>query len=352
MAKFTAGVPLNSEWQGHKFVGPVGTTYRLTDALVEEFTEEVVPVIPGFAWVSQDELTSVVTLPIAQADVTGLTAALAAKYDKSGGTISGSTTVTGTLSAGATTTGALQVNGAATVTSTLSAGATTTGALQVNGAATVTSTMVVTGAATAASTLRVGGVLTQIGAANLSSTLGVTGKVTMAQTAVLVTGGTAFPGSPANNDQFFRTDLDMWFMYNGTRWLCTCTHDAAFPNEITNLAASSTDISRRSPMGLRGGSDIWIEDLDVGYHVTSGTALSASHKWTVDIRQTDPGGGTSSIIVKTIDSGASATWRRDAAQAANILLGTPAFLFIAASKTGTPGNLYFYPTLTFRVVAT
>lgn len=31
-------------------------------------------------------------------------------------------------------------------------------------------------------------------------------------------GGTSFPSSPSTDDQFYRTDLDEWFIYNGTAW--------------------------------------------------------------------------------------------------------------------------------------
>jgi len=168
--------------------------------------------------------------------------------------------------------------------------------------------------------------------------------------------GTSFPANPNNSvnnsDRFYRTDLDMEFLWDGTRWMCTCPHQLAFPNEITNLAANDADISRIGPPGLIGGSDIWVTHLDVGYHVTAGTALSASHKWVVDVVRIAPGGAATTVVTKTIDSGASATWRRDAAQAVNALLTSPAFLHLVATKTGTPGNLFFYPTLTYRIVAT
>ena len=105
MAKFTAGVPLKIHLPGgFEIDGAVGATHRIPDALYDEFVRDQVPLIPGgVTWVSQDETSSIPALPIGQTDVSGLTASLAAKYDKTGGTISGAVTVTGALVAQAGT---------------------------------------------------------------------------------------------------------------------------------------------------------------------------------------------------------------------------------------------------------
>lgn len=100
MAKFTAGVDIKLKditWATNGVI-PAGTTVRIPDEFVSDFGANVAPTIPGFAWVSQDESTAVPTLPIAQVDVSGLTASLAGKYDKTGGAISGAVTATGAVS--------------------------------------------------------------------------------------------------------------------------------------------------------------------------------------------------------------------------------------------------------------
>lgn len=353
MAKFTAGVDLNLEWQGHKFVGVAGTTHRLTDALVEEFTEEVSGVIPGFAWVSQDELTSVVTLPIGQNDVTGLTAALASKltspiaqtdvtgltaaldgkYDKTGGTISGAVTVTGTLG--------------------------------VQGAATLSSTLVVTGAGTVAGALRAGAGFTAIGAATMSDTLGVVGAasfnttITVAGKATfsssLKPGGTSFPGSPTTDDVFYRTDHGRWYYYNGSNWLSVEQFQLGPLILFTAQPYSATAAqSQRAPVpSTNGGSDIYIEDVKTAFNVASGgSALSGSHKWVATLEKWDSSGGTTiSSSVNPIDSGSSAVWRSVSTDI-DALVGAYAGLFVTWTKTGTPGNLNAYMTITYRIVAT
>jgi hypothetical protein len=348
VARFTSSANLNIKWANHSFIGTAGTTHRVTDALVEEFVEEVVPVIPGFAWVTQDELTSIVTLPIAQTDVTGLTAALAAKYDKAGGIISGAASVTGAFvaQAAATVGGNFIAQSAATVA----------GALVAQGSQTVANALTVGGAANLSSTLGVTGAATLLGAVNASSTLGVTGAATLTGKLtlgnVVAMGSTTFPGSPANNDLYYRTDLDLLFFYDGTRWLSTNVFTMTFaPGGGINIAA--TELAFPWPVPLLGGTDIWLEDFTSQCFVAGGgSALSASHKWVGVLAKRDSASSATTLATHNIDSGSSAVWRTFGPTAIDALLGATYFAFsIAWTKTGTPGALNATSILSYRIVA-
>lgn len=121
MAKFTSTADLNIRLPGgNEFVGAAGTTHRLPDSLVEEFERDFSGRIPGFAWVEQDETTDFLEPPIAQTDVTGLTASLDSKFDKTGGTISGAVTATGAIT-GATLSATGAIQGASVSATTVSA---------------------------------------------------------------------------------------------------------------------------------------------------------------------------------------------------------------------------------------
>lgn len=98
LAKFTSTAPLNIRWFGNDLAGPAGSEFRIPDALYEEFVATFGSLIPGLTWTTTDEIADGTTLPIAQTDVTGLTASLAAKADvssltayiaKTGGTATG-----------------------------------------------------------------------------------------------------------------------------------------------------------------------------------------------------------------------------------------------------------------------
>ncbi len=163
--------------------------------------------------------------------------------------------------------------------------------------------------------------------------------------------GSAFPGSPATNDRFFRTDLGALFYYDGTRWLTvnrffttTSMQTALFP-----FAATSLNAPRAMLVVPTGFSDAWVEEVDTAFFVAGGTALSGSHKWVITTAR-QPGG--SSLVTVTIDSGSVSVWRADK-QAVNALWTATNFVLETSStKTGTPGNLTFGMMVSYRLVAT
>lgn len=171
-----------------------------------------------------------------------------------------------------------------------------------------------------------------------------------------VPAGTAFPGSPSNNDRFFRTDTDLEYRYDGTRWSTVqlFTQNPTGPGAV--LALSATGNVGRVNTELGTGTDIWLEKCVTQFFVASGaSALSGSHKWVGTVVKLDTAnnsGGTLDTI--NVDSGASAAWRTQITTI-GALLGTaatyPAISF-AWTKTGTPGNLSMVQTLTFRLVQT
>jgi hypothetical protein len=161
--------------------------------------------------------------------------------------------------------------------------------------------------------------------------------------------GTAFPTSPATNDQFWRSDLGMEFFYDGTRWLSTVLHSLTFMlggNQTLPLTSGLTSHRAAAPIL---DSDIWLEDLITAFLINSGgTALSGSHKWVGDLKG---GLSTTTFATVNIDSGSSAVWRQDI-QAIDTLMGTEYELAVTWTKTGTPGNLWALHTVTYRYVAT
>lgn len=166
--------------------------------------------------------------------------------------------------------------------------------------------------------------------------------------------GTAFPGSPATNDRFYRTDLRMSFFYDGTRWLSNELFTIDYP-QVDNISATRTDVDRIPTPLFLGGSNIWMEKFIVsGFHVASGgTALSGSHKWDIAAKVIDTSGSFTTLGTYTINSGSSGAWRTGGSTTINALLGTDKpMASLALTKTGTPGNLYAYSFLTYRIVAT
>lgn len=170
-----------------------------------------------------------------------------------------------------------------------------------------------------------------------------------------VPSGTSFPGSPTTNDLFYRTDLDILFVYDGTRWLCTCPHVTPLIRpDYTALSATTATYARTNVPDPLGGSDIYVTSFFGDVNISGGgTALGASHKWVGTLDKRDAAGSITSIGTINIDSGSSNT-NRKFSTTVNALLTYGSYFTMADSwtKTGTPGNVSPYMSFAYRIVAT
>jgi len=168
--------------------------------------------------------------------------------------------------------------------------------------------------------------------------------------------GTSFPGSPATNDRFYRTDIGLEFFYDGTRWLSTeifilntaITQGALFP-----LTATQNDALAVAPPPLPG-TDIYLLTYRARIFINSGgTALDASNKWVGNLHKYDSAVSSTTVVTTTIASGASATVRTFDTTI-NALLSSSTYLLLESTwtKTGTPGGLFVFESITYRVVST
>jgi hypothetical protein len=173
-------------------------------------------------------------------------------------------------------------------------------------------------------------------------------RVTLGSKTLFVAGGTVFPPVPVTNEQYYRTDLRLWFFYDGTRWLTTQLFVADF--NYVQLAATSTTMYAAFAEQAWTGFNIWVERVFITTFINAGTALSASHKWVA----TASGLPSATAVwgtVADISSGASSTWR-EWTDVEGSLLGSDSAVRITWTKTGTPGDLTAVGTATFRMVAT
>lgn len=165
-----------------------------------------------------------------------------------------------------------------------------------------------------------------------------------------------FP-SPTLNLNFFRSDLKMWFFYDGTRWLSSNLYllpiqDRVGSMDSTGVAATTVSVLREAIGDLQGGSDIWLVNVQHGFFVNGGTALDAANKWAVVLEKVDSAAARTTIDTLTISSGTSSVFRSNT-QTLGALLGTTSFRYsVSLTKTGTPGPLLLRSTLAYRIVAT
>lgn len=115
---------------------------------------------------------------------------------------------------------------------------------------------------------------------------GVTVSVTGSEASVAIAGsapgsggydeGSSFPGSPATGDKFYRTDRNILYFYDGTRWLTVDEKPLTFPTTGAVLSASSQYCRMPNPeVGRYGG--LYITRAAYHFEVT-GTGV-----WTLEL---------------------------------------------------------------------
>jgi len=159
--------------------------------------------------------------------------------------------------------------------------------------------------------------------------------------------GTSFPGSPATNSKFFRTDIrgGMLFKYDGTRWLS----DEAFcvNGWIDNNSTSGATVLRHpTPSDLPLYLDRWECSTLVG------SANDGSNYWTISIGKRTAANANTNVISATTQSEANATWVRQGGSIAAVLATTDLVFVVDASKTGAPGVVYANVDIWYRLIAT
>lgn len=171
--------------------------------------------------------------------------------------------------------------------------------------------------------------------------------VLTARTLQAFAGGTAFPSSPVTGERFFRTDRGIEYFWDGTRWLSTTLYsDALSISESLRPFAATTDNFHHATAVSAGA--LWLVAFQVFFLVQAGgSALSASHKWTVSLRDL-PGNADYSVI--SIASGASGAWRALEAAMNGLASAGQLGFYVNSAKTGTPGAILVMPRIQYRLV--
>lgn len=142
-----------------------------------------------------------------------------------------------------------------------------------------------------------------------------------------VSSGTSFPGSPATNDRFYRTDRAIEYFYDGTRWLST---------EILQLSTTITPngitASQHQNMCIpyKGTYSLYLLDWSIS------TYRSTTGEWDNQIGWTNS--SNTFTVLNTIDGAgdASTTWINKSASL-NTVLDSNAILmqWLPAEISGT-----------------
>jgi hypothetical protein len=153
-----------------------------------------------------------------------------------------------------------------------------------------------------------------------------------------VPAGTSFPGSPATNDLYFRTDRGLLYQYNGTRWLCICPHFMPVAMQRAVNPVTANGFAEGVTPVIYGGYDFWGETFALSLQVQ--VTNDGTKYWTIKVDSYD---GTTPTTLGTVTTQSLAPdTNHPRSVAINALVGTASdSLTVAFTKTSTPGNLIY-----------
>jgi hypothetical protein len=161
--------------------------------------------------------------------------------------------------------------------------------------------------------------------------------------------GTAFPSGPASGDQFTRTDLNIDFFYDGTRWLSKTLYReefAAGPSQVSPLSNGQT-AGRWAPWHTN--FSIWLDTLYSTTYVV--TTNNGSNYHTVNLLKYTAANVSTTIVSFTTAADTVANWTTRATAIGAVFDPTAhKEMQIANATTGTPGNLYVAAHIAYRLI--
>jgi hypothetical protein len=158
--------------------------------------------------------------------------------------------------------------------------------------------------------------------------------------------GTSFPGSPANNDKYFRTDRDLLYFYDGTRWLTVHEYDVAPGWYDTAAALSGTNTLARYV--VRQDYGMYLTRWNIVTFQTNGTP--ASNFMTVAFTRLTGANAATDVASFATSSDTASNWVNHD-QAINAVLDSSArSIRTVATETGTVTGFIAAQSLSYRLI--
>lgn len=157
--------------------------------------------------------------------------------------------------------------------------------------------------------------------------------------------GTSFPGSPATGARFRRTDRDIDYEYDGTRWLSVQLFTAQ--GSFDAIAANTDDMGVLGRLKNATDASIYLVAMHVTIFVATGN--DATNYWFVETNTYN--GSTFTLVQAGSAISLGIGWQNMAPIVLNtVVASTVRFVSIGLQKNGTPGNASGNVTWTYRLV--
>lgn len=155
-------------------------------------------------------------------------------------------------------------------------------------------------------------------------------------------GGTSFPGTPGLNDRYYRTDRNIEYFWNGTRWLSTQLFSVDMPAIPAGIGA--TTLYYALPAFLNQ-YDLWLETLEATVF------RAAAGEWDVVLSKRTSADVPTTLV--TLDGSVDATGVYiNKTAAINDLMQVSAHKMLGISYTEISGTAGFLglASVTYRLV--
>lgn len=159
---------------------------------------------------------------------------------------------------------------------------------------------------------------------------------------------TSFPASPITGQKFYRSDLQRWAFYDGTRWV---SEKVALPlHNYLGTPPYSADTEALAG-GVPGDFAFLVERFDVGWY--TGIDQDASNNWTIRLRRLTSGSSVDTIKDLNTHPDSAGNWNKVSGNSGftnNPMNASDIWLQVYLVKTGSPGNIYIQASVTGRFV--
>lgn len=169
-----------------------------------------------------------------------------------------------------------------------------------------------------------------------------------------IPGGTSNPGSPSDGDLFYRTDLDLLIRYRstGTRWVTV--NEYAVPMHL--LTALGPQSATATPANINMATDLSRAGVYIERVVATTQSITpntGSAYWTVQF-QSHTGSGSTTNVGSSFTTAADSpdTWISHTVTVAAAMHAGDPLIRVNLTKTASPGNLYVYATVVYRLIVT
>lgn len=158
--------------------------------------------------------------------------------------------------------------------------------------------------------------------------------------------GTSFPGTPASGDKFYRTDRNLLYFYDGTRWLTVQLYEVPIAMQQDRFTGGSvTGFFALYP--VRTDYQMFLTTFTLCVYAT---AADGSNYWTFYLDWQNAANAATNLATVNNSAGPASTWNRLTATIDAPLDGNARVLYLRATSTGSVANNFFTAVFGYRLI--